>query len=82
MNAFINELRERNIWRVVVAYPSVTFVLLQAVEFFINHYDLDERTLSLTIVVAVVLFPAAVLWNWRHGEAGAQAFSRSEISVY
>jgi len=82
VNQFFSQLRERHIWRVVVAYPSVTFVLLQAIEFFINHYGLDERTLSLTIVVAIVLFPAAVIWNWRHGEAGAQAFSRGELSVY
>ncbi|MGB5164732.1 MAG: hypothetical protein WBN09_10410 [Woeseiaceae bacterium] len=82
MSSFVSQLKERNIWRVVVAYPSVTFVLLQAVEFFINHYGLDQRTLSLTIVIAIVLFPAAVLWNWRHGEAGAQAFSRGELSAY
>jgi TolB-like protein/tetratricopeptide (TPR) repeat protein len=82
VTTFVSQLRERRIWRVVIAYPSVAFVLLQAVEFFVEHYGLDSRTLTLTIIVAIVLFPAAFVWNWRHGEAGSQAFSRSEFAVY
>ena len=38
--------RERRIWRVLVAYPSVTFIWLQAVEFFINNYGVDQRLLQ------------------------------------
>jgi TolB-like protein len=29
-----------------------------------------------------VLFPAAAIWNWRHGEAGAQKFATAEIGAY
>jgi TolB-like protein/tetratricopeptide (TPR) repeat protein len=82
MSILFKELRERRIWRVLVAYPSVTFVLLQAVEFFINNYDLDARYLTVTMLTATVLFPAAVMWNWRHGEAGEQSLIRSEKVVY
>jgi TolB-like protein/Flp pilus assembly protein TadD len=82
VTSIVRQLRERKIWRVAVAYPSVAFVLLQAVEFFVEHYELDARALTLTIIVAVVMFPAAVIWNWRHGEAGTQAFSRGELSAY
>ena len=35
--SLVQQLKNRHIWRVLVAYPSVTFVLLQAVEFFIKH---------------------------------------------
>jgi len=73
---------ERRIWRVLVAYPSVTFIWLQAVEFFINNYAFDSRLLTASIVAAVVLFPAAVIWNWRHGEIGTQDFSRPELGAY
>ena len=82
MRILFKELRERRIWRVLVAYPSVTFVLLQAVEFFINNYDLDARYLTVTMLAAIVLLPAAVMWNWRHGEAGEQPLIRSEKVVY
>jgi len=48
MTKLLNELGERRIWRILVAYPSVTFVLLQAIEFFINNYGLDSRYLAAT----------------------------------
>jgi TolB-like protein len=82
MNKLITQLKERRIWRVVVAYPSVTFVLLQAIEFFINNYDLDPRFLTALIIAAAVMLPAAFVWNWRHGEVGIQAFTRGETGIY
>jgi TolB-like protein/Tfp pilus assembly protein PilF len=82
MTGLTAEFRERRIWRVLVAYPSVTFIWLQAVEFFINNFDLDERLLTVSLIAAVVLFPAAVIWNWQHGEAGSQAVSKPEAGAY
>lgn len=82
MTGLLTELKDRRIWRVLVAYPSVTFVLLQAIEFFINNYGLDGRFLTATLLAAVTLLPVAFVWNWRHGEEGQQHVSRSEVSVY
>jgi TolB-like protein/Tfp pilus assembly protein PilF len=82
MHRLLTQLKERRIWRVLVAYPSVTFVLLQAVEFFINNYELDGRYLTASLIGAVVLLPAAVVWNWRHGEVGHQLFTKSELGTY
>lgn len=82
MHRLLTQLKERRIWRVLIAYPSVVFVLLQAVEFFINNYELDARYLTASLVAAIVLFPAAVVWNWRHGEVGEQAFSGVEVGSY
>lgn len=82
MHDLLQQLKERNIWRVLVGYPSVSFVLLQAVEFLRNNYGLDSRFLTATLIAAVVLFPAAVVWNWCHGESGRQSVSRLEMSAY
>jgi TolB-like protein/lipoprotein NlpI len=82
MHRLLTQLKERRIWRVLVAYPSLVFVLLQVVEFFINNYALDTRYLTAGIIGALVLFPAAVVWNWRHGEVGQQPFGRAEIGTY
>ena len=82
MSDLLANLKERHIWRVLIVYPSVTFIWLQAVEFFINNYDLDSRLLTASLLAAIVLFPAAVVWNWQHGESGSQRFSRSEVASY
>ena len=76
------ELRQRRIWRVVLAYPGLVFVLLQAIEFFINNFGWDHRFLTLAIIVSAVMLPAAVIWNWRHGEQGRQGFTAPEIASY
>lgn len=76
------ELKQRRIWRVLLAYPGLVFVILQVVEFFINNYGLDHRFLTASIIGAVVLLPAAVLWNWRHGEEGRQRIKSLEVAAY
>ncbi len=78
----IHELRERRIWRVLIAYPVLAFGVLEALAFFIDNYDLDPRVLTAGLIMAIVLFPAAVLWNWRHGESGAQAVRKGEVAAY
>ena len=82
MQNLLQSFNDRHIWRVLIAYPSVTFIWLQAIEFFVNNYDLDARLLTASIIAAAVLFPAAVIWNWRHGEVGKQAFTRAELGAY
>jgi TolB-like protein/tetratricopeptide (TPR) repeat protein len=82
MQRLISSIKERRIWQVLIAYPSVTFIWLQVVEFFINNYELDQRFLTASMIAAILFFPAAVVWNWRHGEVGTQLFSRTEFATY
>jgi len=82
MNELLNKIKDRRIWRVLVAYPSITFIWLQAVEFFIDNYGLDPRLLTASIIIALALFPAAVIWNWRHGEVGAQVVTKGEVGAH
>jgi len=78
----MTQLRQRRIWRVLIAYPSTVFVVLQVIEFFNNNYGLDHRFMTAAIIAAVILFPAAFLWNWRHGEVGKQALVGAEAGAY
>ena len=82
MQRLAQQLKDRRIWRVLVAYPSVSFVLLEAIEFFISNYGLDARALTVGLIIALVLFPAAFIWNWFHGEEGRQELTRFEVSSY
>lgn len=82
MKNILQELKDRKIWRTLIAYPGVSFVLLQAVEFFINNYDLDARYLSATFIACIAFLPVALIWNWYHGETGHQNFRKAEIGAY
>jgi len=82
MSNFLEELKQRKVWRVLVAYPGFSFVLLQVVEFFINNYDLDARYLTASFIACVAFLPVALIWNWLHGETGAQPFRKLEVGAY
>ncbi|MBT8090297.1 MAG: hypothetical protein KJO01_08830 [Gammaproteobacteria bacterium] len=79
---FARQLRERNIWHVAIAYPAAAFALLQAVEFFVNNYQLNSKLLTVAIIVCVGALPIALIWNWCHGRLGVQAVSRQETWFY
>ena len=82
MHKLLTQLKERRIWRVLVAYPSMTGGLRQGVECVSNNYELDARYLTAGIILAAVLLPAAVVWNWRHGEVGQQPIAKTEVGTY
>lgn len=81
MSLFV-EFKQRHIWKVVVAYPGLVFILLQVIEFFINNYHWDHRFLTAAIIASVGMLPAAVIWNWRHGEEGKQKFTAVELGSF
>lgn len=79
---FIEQLRERNIWRAAVAYPAAAFVFLEAVEFFVDNYRFDERFLTIALILFVGALPIALVWNWCHGQPGAQQIGKAQAWSY
>ena len=82
MKNFLEEFKQRKVWRVLIAYPGFSFVALQVVEFFINNYGLDARYLTACFIACAAFLPVALIWNWLHGEAGAQPFKKLEVGAY
>jgi len=79
---FIEQLRERNTWRAAVAYPAAAFVFLEAVDFFVDNYGLDERFLTVAVIICVGALPIALVWNWCHGQPGVQKTGRAQALSY
>ncbi len=75
---FARQLRERNIWRAVVAYPAAGFVFLEAVEFFVSNYQLNAKFLTVAVILFVGALPIALIWNWCHGQPGTQSIGRRQ----
>lgn len=81
-SSFFDILKERQIWKSFVAYPTAAFVILQAVDFFIVKYGWNPKLLTLTLILLIGGFIVFVIWNWLHGEVGEQKFTNTERYSY
>jgi TolB-like protein/Tfp pilus assembly protein PilF len=79
---FFEKLKKRRVWKTIVAYPAASFVILQAVDFFIIKYGLNPRALTFTLVLLCGGFFIALIWNWYHGEIGHQNYTKTEGLTY
>jgi len=82
MTNYFKQIKNRHIWKSFVAYPAAAFVILQAVDFFITKYDLNEKALTLSLIILLGGFIISVIWNWNHGKEGVQKFSYKEKLSY
>lgn len=64
MGDFLAALRQRHIWRIVVAYAVVAWVLLQVFNNLTPVLKVPEWTGTMLLVVLVVGFPIALLLGW------------------
>lgn len=82
MESLLHELKERRIWRTLLAYPAGAFVLLEAADFFVENYGLSPKIITVALIAAIGMLPVALLWNWRHGQAGRQPVQRQEVATH
>lgn len=80
--SFTDKFKKRRIWKTFVAYPAASFVILQAVDFFITKYGLNPKALTFTLIALAGGFIIALLWNWLHGEVGHQSYTKKETASY
>jgi TolB-like protein len=64
LGLFLTELKRRHVWRAVIAYGAVTFVLLQAGEIILPAFGAPEWGLRLLVVVTLLGFPVALALAW------------------
>ena len=68
----LKNIKKRQIWRSLLAYPAAAFVIIQAVDFFITNYELNPKLLTFSLILLIGGFFVSVMWNWNHGEKGIQ----------
>ncbi|HTP49428.1 MAG TPA: tetratricopeptide repeat protein [Anaeromyxobacteraceae bacterium] len=64
LSRWVQELRRRRVFRVVVGYGIATFAILQVVEPVMHGLHLPEWILSLVVVALGLGFPVAVVLAW------------------
>jgi TolB-like protein/Tfp pilus assembly protein PilF len=62
--AFLAELKRRRVFRVMAVYGAVAFVVLQVADLAFPRLGLPEWTVTLTLVLAMLGFPLAIVLAW------------------
>jgi len=63
-SSFIQELKRRNVVRVITVYAAAAFVILELVSIIVEPLRLPEWTLPLIIVLLCIGFIIAVILSW------------------
>lgn len=61
---FIDELKQRNVIRVAIAYTIVAWVLLQGVGFILDIILAPEWVLQVFVLAAVIGLPVVMIFSW------------------
>src|ERR1700737_3629532 len=61
---FFAELRRRNVYKVVVAYAVVAWLLIQAASIFFPAFDAPPWVMKIFIIVISFGFPVALIFSW------------------
>ena len=79
----VQELRNRSVFRALVAYGVVAWMLLQVADVTFDRLPIPENSMTVLIVLVVIGFPVVAILAWaydltargivRHTEAGARA---------
>ena len=64
MPSFIAELKKRKVFNSAAIYLATAFILLQAAQIIIPALLIPEWTLRLLVVLAILGFPAVLIFSW------------------
>ena len=64
LSAFAAELKRRHVFRTLLAYGAVAFVILQAAEIVLPAFDVGDWVLQLIVVLSVLGLPVVLALAW------------------
>ena len=64
LSSFLAELKRRNVYKVAVAYPVVSWLLIQAASIFFPAFDAPPWVMKIFIIVIIFGFPVAFIFSW------------------
>jgi serine/threonine protein kinase len=66
MSAFLHELRQRRVYNVALAYLTIAFIILQAVQLVVEGLPVPGWSYTLVVTAALAGFPVAVVLAWMY----------------
>ncbi len=61
---FFAELKRRNVYKVVVAYAVVAWLIIQAASILLPTFDAPAWVMKVIVLLLVLGFPAALIFSW------------------
>ena len=61
---FWQELKRRNVVRVIAMYAATAFIIIEAADIMLPRLGLPDRTVTLLIIVFLIGFPFAAVISW------------------
>jgi len=76
---FIQELKDRKIAQTLVIYLGGGWVIIEALNFFIEKYGWYSSIFDITIILIIFGLPATLLYAWFHGKSGPSKVRKNEL---
>ncbi|MCZ6693827.1 MAG: hypothetical protein O6939_07975 [Bacteroidetes bacterium] len=76
----IQELKDRKIAQTLVIYLGGGWVLIEALNFFIEKYDWSSRIFDIIIFLIIFGLPVTLLYAWFHGKSEPSKVRKKELS--
>ncbi|HZE56292.1 MAG TPA: hypothetical protein VE031_00410, partial [Chthoniobacterales bacterium] len=61
---FLAELKRRNVYKVVVAYAVVAWLVIQAASILLPTFEAPAWVMKVIVLLLVLGFPAALIFSW------------------
>src|ERR1700731_2099021 len=76
---FFGELKRRNVYKVVVAYGVVAWLLIQAATQVFPFFEIPNWAIRLVVLLLIIGFPVALILAWAF-ELTPEGIKRAEVA--
>ncbi len=82
MPSIIQQIKERKIPQTLVIYLGGGWVLIEALNFFVEKYGWNEKIFDLFIIIAIFGLPTILIHAWFHGKSESRNIQKREILLH
>ena len=79
---FVEEIKARKILNTLVFYLGSGWVLIEAVNFFVEKFSLNPIFFNYIFIIALCGLPSALAYQWFHSKQTKPGFHRIELLIY
>ncbi len=79
---FVHQLKERKIQQTLVIYLGGGWVLIEALNFFVEKYGWNAKIFDIFIIIAIFGLPAVLIYAWFHGKSESRNIQQRELLLH